>query len=493
MREHVLPDRSLSLRYNFVHILYQQSLYADLLPTRRAQLSLAIARALSARHGDASPAVTAEMAYLFEAGRDFFQSARQFLVASQNAAHVFAHADAVTLARRGLALLGEEPASPKCDQLELKLETMLGLQLQTTKGYAAPEAQQAYERARRLCGESAEPATLFPVVWGLWLLHKVRSELTTAQRLAEELAELARRLNDPDLALQAHQALGMTAFCRGHGEASLSHVEQAVALYDPRRHGIHSFQFGQDPGVICKGFGAVVLWLQGFPDAAARQTAAAIKMSENLSPSSQAVALHFAAMVHQLRRDPLTTRQHADACANIAAEHGFSFWQAGSTLLRGSAVAAAGDPAEGSIIIRQGLADWQATGSVTYRTYFLGLLAEALLAQGHAQAALVAIDDALDLVQQTDERFYLAELYRLRGETILQASAPNRHPQAEQEFRRALDTARRQNARSLQLRAALSLARIGASNAHRELSEIVAAFNEGSETPDHKQAADLLQ
>ena len=190
--------------------------------------------------------------------------------------------------------------------------------------------------------------------------------------------------------------LGMTAFCSGRPAISLQHVEQAVALYDPKQHGAHAFQFGQDPGVICKAYGAVVLWLLGFPDAAARQSEAAIRMSEDLSPRSQAVAWHFASMVHQLRRDPRQTLQAAEACAAIAAEHGFSFWKAGSAILWGWALVAQETLPEGGDTIRQGLLDWQATGSITYLPYFLGLLGETLIAEGKVEQSRQALDEALN-------------------------------------------------------------------------------------------------
>ncbi|RIK76499.1 MAG: hypothetical protein DCC68_19205 [Planctomycetota bacterium] len=499
LHEHELPDRSLSLRYGFVHILYQQALFADLLPTRRAQLSLAIAHALAARHGEATPAVTAELAYLFEAGRDFLASARHFWRASHNAARVFAHQEAISLAMRGLMLLDEVPPSAERRALELKLETTLGLQLQMTQGYATPLAQQAYERARRLCDESSGGTALFPVLWGLWLYYKVHSELGKARQMAHELAELARQLNDPNLSLQAHQALGMTAFCRGEPETSLAHVEQAISQYDPRRHRGHAYEFGQDPGVIVKGFGAVVLWLLGYPDAATRQSDSGIAMSAPLSPSSQAVAYFFAAIVHQLRRDPQRSRLAAEECGKVAAEHGLSFWMAGSKVLRGYAVAAAGELAEGIAAIRGGLDDWQATGSRTYRTYFLGLLADALLRQGDAAAAQQAIDEALALADTTEERFYAAELQRLGGEALL--ASGDGGDGAERYFRDALDIAAEQNARGLRLRAATSLARLlneraansaDAAEAVGALREIHAAFAEGHVTADLREAAAAL-
>src|SRR5262249_3231724 len=163
---------------------------------------------------------------------------------------------------------------------------------------ADPEAGLAYSQAARLCPDDA--AARFPVLWGLWLFSKVRSDLPRAQTMAEELATLAQQVGDPDLALQAHQALGITALCRGTPTAARRHVEQAGALYDPKRHLAHAHLFGQDPGVICKAFGAVALWILGCPRQAVQQSDAAIAMSRALSPSSQAIAWFFAAMLHQL-------------------------------------------------------------------------------------------------------------------------------------------------------------------------------------------------
>src|SRR5262249_29649056 len=148
--------------------------------------------------------------------------------------------------------------------------------------------------------------------------------------------------NDSDLALQAHQAMGMTAFCRGEPVAAIRHVEHAGALYDPNRHRTHSFMFGQDPEVICKSFGAVARWLLGYPDQAESQSEAAIHTSHGLSPTSQAVALHFAAMLHQLRGDSSRARDYAEAAGSVATDHGLLFWRAGSEVMSGWALAASG-------------------------------------------------------------------------------------------------------------------------------------------------------
>src|SRR5262249_48896475 len=169
--------RTRTLRYGFVHVLYQNALYASLRPTRKVALSAAVAQALVGYHGENSAAVAGELALLFEAARDPLRAADYFLLAAENAARIYAYQEAVVLARRGLEALRPLPDTPARAQCELRLQLTLGVQLQVTKGYAAPEGEQAYARARALCQQLGDTAQLFPALWGLWLFHKVRSEL----------------------------------------------------------------------------------------------------------------------------------------------------------------------------------------------------------------------------------------------------------------------------------------------------------------------------
>jgi predicted ATPase len=304
--------------------------------------------------------------------------------------------------------------------------------------------------------------------------------------MADELYALAERLKDPALLLQAHQALAVTTLCAGEPAVTRQHMECGSALYDPKRHHTHTFLFGQDPGVACRAFGAVALWLLGYPDQALTiSREAAARAHELGQPSTQALALHFAAMVRQCRRDGPGARACAELALAIAADQGMSFWQAGGTILRGWAVAEGGDVAEGVALLRQGLDAWQATGSVTYRTYFLGLLAEVLGRAGRVADGLEVLDEALALVEETSERLFEAELYRLRGEL---RHATGR--EAEDDFRRALAVARRQGAKSLELRAATSLARL--SGEREPLAATLAWFTEGFDTRDIQEARALL-
>src|SRR5262249_11956440 len=391
------------------------------------------------------------------------------------------------------------PDRPERARRELPLQMTLGMQLQVTQGYAAPEAEPTYARARLLCEQMQEAPPLFPVLWGLWLFHKVRSELGKARERAGQLFTLAQGAQDPAQLLQARQALAVTSLCLGDPPATREPMEQGVALYDPQRHRSHTHLYGQDPGVACLAFGAVALWLLGYPDQAVERSRQAVDLGGHLGqPSTLALALHFAAMLRQYRREVLAVQGNADATTAIAAEQRLFFWLAGGLVSRGLGLAHQGDLASGIGQLRNGLTAWVATGSETYRTYYLALLAEALGREGQIEEGLGVLAEALALMHDTGEAFHGAELHRLRGEFLLrQESAEGAEREAEACFRRALTLARRQQAKSLQLRATMSLTRLYQkqdchSEARPMLSECYDRFTEGFDTPDLREAKALL-
>jgi predicted ATPase len=457
------------------------------------------AQALLGYYGQQDSAVASELALLLEAARDFLRAADYFRRAAENAVRVSAPREAIALARRGLGLLQSLPATLARAEKELPLQMILGLQLQVTEGFAAPEAQRAYTRARELCHQVQESPLLFPVLWGLFIHHKARSELHRARELAEELHTLAQERRDLGLTLQSHQAYAVTTLCLGEPAATRDHMERGEALYDPRLHQAHTFLFGQDVGVACKAFGAVALWLLGYPDRAVLKSREAMTLGGRLSqPSSQVLALHFAAMLHQCRREPREALACADRSVAISAEQGFSFWHAGGTVLRGWALSECGSGAEGLAVLRQGIQAWLATGSLTYQTYYLALLGEVLGKAGQPQEALQAIDDALALTERTGERFFEAELHRLQGMLLLQSAGLAEQTRAEGCFREALAVARRQQAKSLELRAALSQSQLyrqqgRLAEAKPLLAETCGWFTEGFESPDSREALALLR
>jgi predicted ATPase len=499
VREQVFPDRTLTLRYSFVHGLYQNALYDGLQPTRKAAWSAAAAQALLGYYGEEDRTAAGELALLFDAARDFPRAADYFLRAAENAVRVSAHREAIVLARRGLERLKSLPASPALAEKELPLQIILGLQLQITQGFAAPEAKNEYERARELCSQVGDSTSLYPVLWGLFIHHKARSELSKARDLAEELATLARERSDPDLTLQSHQAYAVTTLCLGEPAATRDHMERALTLYDPLKHRSHTFLFGQDVAVACKAFGAMALWLLGYPDQAALKSREATALGHELSqPSSHVLALHFAAMLHQCRREPREVLACADLSTAISAEQGFSFWHAGGTVLRGWALSECGSRAEGIVVLRQGLEAWLATVSVTYQTYYLALLAEVLGNDGQIEEALQRADEALRLAERTSERFFEAELHRLQGVLQLRSAESVDLIRVEACFHEAIALARRQGARSLELRAVMSLCRLYQTQGRREearqlLEKTFGWFTEGFETSDLQEAKGLFE
>lgn len=500
IREQTYPDRALTLRYGFVHVLYQNAFYAALQPTRKASWSAAAAGTLLSHYGEKSTGLAAELALLFEAARDPERAADYYLTAAGNASRIFAHHEAVALARRGLAQLELLPDTPERVRRELPLQVSLGVQLQVTRGYAAPEAERTYNRARTLCESVQESSPLFLVLWGLWMLYEVRSDLDKSLELARRLFLLAEKAQDRALIIQSHMAMSVTSFSLGDLAATREHTGQSVSLYDPQLHSNHSHLYGQDPKVAALAFRAVSLWLLGYPDQARGCSRESIALGEESGhPTTRALALYFATMLRQYCREAKAVQECAEATAAIGTEHGLSLWQANGQVMRGWALAEQGLWSDGIAELRQGMDAWLATGAETHRTYFLGLLAESLGKGGQVDEGLNVLADGLAMMHTTGTVFYGAELHRLQGEFLLLQNPSGAAQQAAEEcIRRALAMARGQQAKSLELRAAMSLARLyQRANRRPEarilLSECYAWFSEGFDTSDLRQAKALLE
>jgi predicted ATPase len=380
------------------------------------------------------------------------------------------------------------------------LQVTLGIQLQVAEGYSAPEAGRSYTRARELCEQLQEDSLLFLVLWGLWMFHEVRSDLGKSLELAERLFALGRKAQDPAQLLQARMALAVTSLSLGDPAATREHAEQGVALYDPRRHGSHAQLYGQDPKVACLAFGSVALWMLGYPHQARERSREAVALGGELGhPTSRALALYFDATVRQYRREALAVRENAEATSAIGSEHGLSLWLANGLVMQGWALADQGECDRGVAMLRQGLSDWVATGAETHRTYFLGLLAEALGRGGRIEEGLDVLNEALTMMHGTGTVFHGAELHRLRGEFLLRREADEAAGhEAEACFRQALAIARQQQAKSLELRAAMSLTRLyQKQNRQAEVRPMLAEcydwFTEGFDTPDLQEAKALLE
>jgi tetratricopeptide (TPR) repeat protein len=494
-REHEFPDGTLVLRYQFVHVLYQNALYEALQPTRRAAYSAAVARALLDHYGEQSGSIAGELALLLETARDWGQAIAFFHSAAENAAGVHAHQEAAVLARRGLALLPRVPDTDDRGRREVALLITLGSQLAHTLGWSSPEVGQIYRRAYSLCPQAGEDAQRAAVMWGLCSVSMVQAEYQTARAVGEEFLRLALAPEDPALLLLVHNVIMGSSFHLGDPDAAVTHAEKGTTFFAAGQN--TPFIAGEFPAVICLGYGGWALWMTGFPDRARQRAYEAVSLARKYHHHpGLAHALYMAAVVHWFRREPRTAQEYAEADIALCTEHGLKFWLAGGNIVRGWALAAQGESADGVAQIRQGLAEWQSTGARVLVPFHLALLAEALSGQGRTEEALSSLAEALSVADATGERVYNAELHRLRAELLLRRAAG--HAEAEACLRRSLDIARQQGAKSLELRAALSLARLlraagQQSEGRRLLAETYGGFTEGWDTPDLKEAQALLQ
>jgi tetratricopeptide (TPR) repeat protein len=499
-RKQEFPDRTLTVRYAFIHVLYQNALSAAVQPTRRASWSAATAQALLGLYGARSGEVAVELAFLFETARDSRRAGEQFFQAARNAVEVFAYHEARTLARRGLEQLRSLPETPERDRQELLLQIILGGALQVTKGYAVEETGQAYQRAQQLCQRLGEVPGSFRALGGLWFFHVARLDLRTARQLGEELLRLAQRKQDPVQLLQAHWALGMTTGHQGEYTLALEYLRAAMPLFDPAQHCAPGCLYGPEPGTACHAFAAWVLWPLGYPDQALECIRQAVARAREVSdPQSLCLALIHAVYVHQRRGEVRPTRERAEELTALGAEYGFPAWVMLGTVLGGWAQVAEGECGEGFAHMRRGLRELQAQGPGFGRLQCLALLAVALAKQGEAAEAQTVLDEGLALLKDTGDWFYESDLYRIQGELLApQGAGPDALAEAECWFRRAVEVARRREAKSLELRAVLNLTRLYQKQGRGEemrplLAETYAWFTEGFDTADLREAATLLQ
>lgn len=484
--------------YTFKHALTQESAYGRLPPEERRALHARVVGAVEALHADRLGdhaellAHHAAMAtddlrekavhYLHEAGRKSIQRS--------------AHVEAIAHLTRALELLPSLPDTPERAEREIALLLALGVPLAATRGYSAPEVAQAYGRARELSGRVGDPARSFPAVYGLWRFYLLHAEYQTARELTPQLLALAGRANDTAFRVQAHRAAGATAFYMGDYPDAREHCDAAwTHERTPERHALVLTQDVVDPWVAARSYKAWTLWLVGQPDAARREIETATALARELQhPFSIALALSFASWLHQFCGDVVRTRGVTEEALALSTEHGFRFWLGWNVVMQAWTQLDHADGTDAVALLRRGLEDWEATGSRLGRTYFLGLLSEAYQRRGSTQAALDTLAGAKAFALNNYERWWQPELHRLEGE--LQCAA-GRSPEGEACFRQALDLARRQGARSLELRAASSLARLWQRQgqraaARRELAPVVAPFSEGADTADLQSARALL-
>jgi predicted ATPase len=492
------PDGTVAAGYSFRHDLYREILYDRVPPSRQRRWHLQIGTRKEAGYGARAREIAAELAVHFVQGRDLDRAVHYLRYAGENALQRSAYHEAATHLTKGVEVVQLLPDTPTRAQQELDLRIALGPALMAIKGPGDSEVEQVYTWARVLCTQVGETLQLFPVLWGLREFYNTRGELQTARELGEQGLALAERQHDPALVLEAHAALAATLFYLGEFAAACSHAEQGLALYDPQQHRHLAHRgAGQDVGVLCLNHLSASLGYLGYADQALQRSREMVTLARGLAhPLSLAAALSWTARFHQIRREPQVVHELADAVIALAIAQGFPQWWAQGIVLRGWALAEQGQAAEGVAQIRQGLAAWQATGAEIGRQWRLLLLAEAQGHMGQTGAGLATLAEALAVVARTGDRRDEAEIHRLTGEFLLRQAGPS-EPQAEACFRQALHVARRQQAKALELRVAMSLSRLWRQQGKRVearqlLTEIYGWFTEGFDTADLQEAKVLL-
>jgi len=484
--------------YLFKHALIQEAAYQSLLRSTRQQYHQHIAQVLEARFPDICEMQPELLAHHSTEAGLHEQAIGYWQKAGQRAIERSANLEAIGHLTTGLEVLKTLPDTPERTQQELVLQMALSTALVSTRGLSAPEAEHAYVRARELCQQVGDAPHLFSVLWGLCATHIQQGKLRIAHELGEQCLTLAQRLQDSALLLEAHTILGACLYWIGELAPARAHLEQGIALYDPDQHRSHAFQYGFEPGVHCRFFMAHTLLLLGYPDQALQRSHEALTMAKELAhPQSLALALYAAAVVHHSRREWHLIKERAEAEVALSTEQGLPLWLPWGIIFGGRVLAEQGQGEEGIAQMRQAVTAFEAIQSRLLRPYCLALLAEAHGKVRQTEAGLAVLAEALTVAHENGERQYEAELYRLKGELLLKQDVPD-EPEAESCLRQAVDVARQQQAKSLELRAAVSLSRLWQQQGKRVearalLAPIYGWFTEGFDTKDLQEAKALLE
>lgn len=511
------PDGTVSGRYRFIHALYQAVLYDRVAASRRVRLHRMIGERVEAGYGERAGEIAGELALHFERGQEKWRAVQW---QAAEATRRSAPREAIHHVRSALALLATLPETPERAEQELRLQLALAEPLIATTGFAAPEVEAVYTRARELCQQLGDPPQLFSVLFGLMAFYLIRGELALASAQGEHLLHLAEQGDDSTLLLLAHTALGVPAMNLGAFATAFEHLSLASGLYDPQRHHVQIAVHGLDPGVLCRIYTAFSLLCLGYPDQARHRSKEALALAFHLThPYTTALALTWAAMVHYGCGEAAAAQELAQAVLTLAHEQGFPYWNGAGRVIQGWALAMQGQGTAGCEQIHQGLRVLRETGAIVAQRLGAALLAEAYGEDGKMEEGLATVNEVLRTLDQPGERLWDAELYRLKGELMLQQQSkaglgqvsnksrqvrerrfltPNPQSEAEACFLKAIEIARHQGAKLGELRAVTSLARLWqqqgkGDEAWQMLADVYNWFTEGFDTKDLQEAKGLIE
>jgi len=486
--------------YTFKHILTQEVTYQSLVRRERQHYHAHIAQVLEAQFPEVAELQPELLAYHYTEADRGAQAIPYWQRAGQRAVERSANHEAVSHFTKGLELLKTLPVTPERTRQELALQLALGLSLRMVKGHTALELENLYSRAYELSQQVGESQQQFLALESLWRLSINRAKISQACELAEQCVALAQQGDDPGLLQEAYRMLGESLFFQGQPVLARTYLAQGVALYDAQQGRVRAFSSGTEPGVICLCFLAATLWQLGYPEQALTRSHAALTLAqESLHAFSLGFALNYASLLHVWRREVHFAKERAEAVITLSHEHEFIQPLSVGMIRRGWALAQQGVVAEGIRQLQQGLATLRNVGQELPLSHHLALLAEAYRQGGQVEAGLQALAEAFAHLANTGERYYEAELHRLKGEFLLaQTDKRWQEREAEECFHQALAIARRQQAKSLELRAAMSLARLWQQQGRQAEARVLLApiyswFTEGFDTADLQEAKALLE
>ena len=499
--------------YRFRHFLFQKYLYSHLDPVERAHLHEAIGNRLEALYrkrvaaGDALelgaqfPPVAEGAVQLtrhFQTAGILDKAAEYRLHAGIRAQLLSANEEAVAHFHQGVALIETLTDSPERAEQELRLQNALANALKSVRASTDPEVLRVYARIQELCEQMDEVPLLLlnGVLWMLHFFHLSRAEYEKAVEVGKQILALAPRAEDSLFIATAHVSLGWVLPYLGEFAAARDHLEHMIDFCD--RQPQRSLWFVDWENLVTAlTYQSWALWFLGYPDQASERSKSATALAQELD---HAWTLVYASSIagaafHLFRREGQAAQEHVEAVMRVSPEAGLAIYQVEGTCYRGWQQILVGQVEGGIAQLRQGLAAMQAVGTIRHRTSFLAALAEGYAKAGQPEQGLSVLAEAFSLVTQTGERYYLAELHRLQGELLL---IQGDETEAEASFRKAIEVARQQQAKSLELRAAMSLSRLRQQQGKREearqlLAEVFGWFTEGFDTPDLKEAKALLE
>jgi predicted ATPase len=504
------PDGTVAARYRFLHALHQEVLYNRIPPGQRNRWHRQIGIRLEEGHSGKAREIAAELAEHFVRGRDAPRAVQYLRHAGENARQRSAYQEAIAHLTRGIEMLSQLPDNVERARQEVDLQTNLGLTYMAAKGYATPEVGTAYARARALCQQMDDASQLPRVLGGLWIFHLGRAELSTAREMAEQMLTLGQKTQDPAILGPAHHGLGQVLFAAGEFAPAKEHLEKAFALFTRQLlSSPNAISSVQDGRVISLGGLALSLWHLGYPDQAYQKAREALTLARELShPFTLAYALFFVATVHGYRGEHALVHPPNEEMLALSLEHGFPVFVAGGTIVRSLMLLAQGKIgiAEGIAQIRQTMDAYRATGAVSGHPMLLAVLAELQVGAGQVEEALASLSEAQATVDRTGERRYDTMLSHIKGKFLLGQTTRMKNAEGQREktaeaeacLSRAVDVARQQKAKSLELQAVISLCRLWQQQGRRDearelLAEAYGWFTEGFDTADLTAAKTFLE